>query len=332
MSEKIKNLVKRIIPEKLRIYRTLLIGYSYDLKRYYKYSNSYTKIDTLQKFEALGTYYYHVVEKGLTMPKPRLGFGKENLFRLINLALLYKEAGYDTKRRTYQHILGVLKEYLIFHKNRNFELLDDIKNKIEELLKGEEEIAPSKQLSFNVRDFFKNKDANFGDFCMSRHTVRNYSDKDIPQEVFDECVKLAQKTPSACNRQPNRMYIVKDVEKQKKILQLQNGNRGFGELANALVVFTGTLSSFRLQGERNEVYFNSGMFAMTFIYALHHYGIGSCALNWSVGPKWDKGLRRLLNIPGEETVTLILSCGYLPENLKIATSPRKGLNEVVKYI
>lgn len=332
MSGKIKELVKAIIPEKLRTYRTLLIGYGYDLKRYYKYSNSYKKMDSLHKYEALATYYYHVVEKGLTMPETRLGFGKENLFRLINLCLSYKEKGFDTNRRTFKHALGVLKEYLAFHEERNHDLQDEVKSKILEVVQDKDNISPTEQLNISSSNFFKHKDANFTDFCLSRHTVRNYSNKEIPNEVFDACTKLAQKSPSACNRQPNRVYIVKDVEKQKQILQLQNGNRGFGDLANALVVFTGSLASFRLQGERNEVYFNSGMFAMSFIYALHHYGIGSCALNWSVGPKWDRNLRKLINLPEEETVTLILSCGYLPDNLKIASSPRKDLSEVISYI
>ncbi|TAJ11259.1 hypothetical protein DMA11_17595 [Marinilabiliaceae bacterium JC017] len=329
---KINKLVKIIIPEKIRICRTLLIGYGYDLKRYHKYSNSYKKMDSLHKYEALATYYYHVVEKGLTMPETRLGFGKENLFRLINLCVEYKVNGYDTNRRTFKHVIGVLKEYMAFHEERNHDLQEDLKSRILQVLQVEGDVSSTEQFNFTSSDFFKYKDANFTDFCLSRHTVRNYSTKDISNEVFDACTKLAQKSPSACNRQPNKIYIVKDVEKQKKILQLQNGNRGFGDLANALVVFTGSLACFRLQGERNEVYFNSGMFAMSFIYALHHYGIGSCSLNWSVGPRWDRNLRKLINLPEEETVTLILSCGYLPENVKIASSPRKDLNEVITYI
>jgi hypothetical protein len=39
-------------------------------------------------------------------------------------------------------------------------------------------------------------------------------------------------------------------------------------------------------------------------------------------------MRKLLNIPENEVVLLVISCGYPPENFKMAASPRKKANEI----
>lgn len=332
MRKIIRLIAKKIVPEKIRVIRTLFIAYSYDIFRYYKYSNSYKNINSIGQFEALMIFYYHVAEKGLTMPEPRLGFGQRNIENLIDICFKYIKKGYDVKRMTFTHSLGVLSEYLTFHEEKSFSIDILLKEKIHKLQEHCAIQTETKQLKLTSHTFFKDKYEGFEEFCQSRHTVRNYSNKDIPREVFDSCVSTAQKTPSACNRQPNRVYVIKNNKLKEKVLALQNGNRGFGSSANALVIFTSDISCFRFQIERNDLYLNSGLYIMSFIYALHSNKIGSCALNWSVIPSIDRKLRRLLNIPANETITLLLSCGYLPEELKIASSPRKGNHEILTYL
>jgi nitroreductase len=331
MKKRLKSLLKSIVPEKIFLVRSLLIGYWYDLNRYLKHSNSYKNIDTIQKYEALLTYYYHVVEKGLTMPEPRVGFGFENMNRLMKLCLEYVNEGFDVERDTFVHCLSVMEEYLEFHCDADYTVDSELERGVQQLLENRN-IRRIRQIEVSSEDFFRHRNSDFSIFSRSRHTVRNYIDKIIPDDVFKECVELAQKSPSACNRQPNHVYIIRDADTQEKVLSLQNGNRGFGHLANAIVVFTGNVSSFRFADERNELYLNSGMFAMSFIYALHNNGIGSCALNWSVAPRVDRKLRRIIEIPDNETITLVLSCGYLPNRIKVAASPRRETNEAVSFI
>ena len=71
---------------------------------------------------------------------------------------------------------------------------------------------------------------------------------------------------------------------------------------------------------------------MTFIYALHKNKIGSCALNWSVPVYKDMALKKLLNIPNNEKVTLTLICGYTPDEFKIASSPKLGWETITTEI
>ena len=327
-----KKKIKRLIPERIIILRSLLVGYLYDLRRYFKYSNSFKKRNTEQHYQAIITYTYHVIEKGLTMPEPRLGFGQGKIETLIDLCKEYLKSGYSPSAEAIIHSVRILNEYLYFHENQNYPLPANLISHIRQLSTRLKETNASQQLEYNRNDFFKYFNAPFNEFCLSRHTVRNYSDENIPLEIFQECAELAQKSPSACNRQPNHVYILKNKSKMEEVLKLQSGNRGFGHLANALVIFTGDVSAFRFQDERNEIYFNSGLFAMSFIYALHYKKIGSCALNWSVTPDKDKKLRKLIKLPENETITLILSCGYLPDKVKIASSPRYDIHKIFHTI
>ena len=66
---------------------------------------------------------------------------------------------------------------------------------------------------------------------------------------------------------------------------------------------------------------------MNLSYALYYKKIASCILNWSVLPKDDKALRRIADIPNEETIVLIMLLGKTPEKFKIAVSKRQNLTE-----
>ena len=320
------------IYQKLRAYYLIITAYLYDIRRYMKYSNSLNKLSNENKVKGLLTMTYHVIEKGLTMPETRLGFGAKPLNTLIDLCELYIHRNYNCSEMEFTHSIMILNEYVDFHRQHNYNLEQILLDKIQSLSIKVDIFQKSEQLIFRKSDFIKYKHADFKQFCESRYTVRNYSSKDIPIDILQDCVNLAQKSPSACNRQPNRIYIIKNKEIIKQALSLQNGNRGFGDLANALVVFTSDVSVFQSAFERNESYLNSGMFAMTFAYALHYYEIGSCALNWSVSKDRDGKMRRLLNVPEREVITLVMSCGYLPDEFNVAKSPRfDGLN-VTKLI
>ncbi|WP_321332314.1 nitroreductase family protein [uncultured Bacteroides sp.] len=324
----LKNTINSLLPLKIRSTRSLFLSYYYDYKRYCKYAVFGNRIDSEKQFRGVLTYHYHVIEKGLTMPEPRLGFAKEKISFLIHLCERYMDKKYDLSALAFIHSVEILNEYVKFHVERNYLLDDDVVLKIHQLSKytGIQNFVKQSYISRDV--FFAHRRDSFDLFSMSRHTVRNYSSKKIQLDILHRCVELAQNTPSACNRQPNRVYIVKNRDAINSVLSLQNGNRGFGNLADALIVFTSEISVFRESSERHEAYLNSGMYIMTFINALHYHEIGSCSLNWSVSARKDKALRKLLNIPASEAVCMILSCGYVPDFFHLASSPKASWKEI----
>lgn len=71
------------------------------------------------------------------------------------------------------------------------------------------------------------------------------------------------------------------------------------------------------------------MFSMSLVYGLHSLGLGTCYLNWSVKNKQDKELKMIAGIPDSDLVIMMITVGYLPEEFKVAQSPRKPLKEVL---
>ncbi len=274
------------------------------------------------------TLAYHIVEKGLTMPVPRPGFGKNVVLGLADTIFRYRNLNLPHDDLEFRQSVSVLREYLSFHKDLNFNLDSDVLEKLNHVMKGLGPIEGQSQIMFTREEYFRDKHEPFDKFCMSRYSVRNYTDQEVPLQVLYDCIDLAQKSPSFCNRQPTRVHIVKSPGKKNKILEIQNGNRGFGHLAETLLVISSVISTTKDIHERNENHLNGGIFIMSLLNALHFHGIGACSLNWGVSNDKDVKMREILNIPENEVILMIISCGYIPEQISVAASPRKKAREI----
>lgn len=325
----IKEKIKGLLPQSI-LYRYYLNSAVKacmpDLKRrvHDKVYNNSKK----EKVERNLTLAYHIVEKGLTMPEPRPGFGKAVVMDLCNTVFKYDDMGLPHNELEFKQSVSVLKEYKTFHDEIGFKLDADVEQKLLRVEENYKTIEGEKQLHISRDEYFENINSAFDTFCRSRYSVRNYTKEEIPLEVLYKCIDLAQKSPSFCNRQPSRVHIVKSEEKKEQILANQNGNRGFGHLAETLLVITSVISTTKDIHERNENHLNGGMFSMTLLNALHQNKIGACSLNWSVSDDKDQRLRTILDIPDNEVALLIISCGYLPDQIAIASSPRKTAKEI----
>jgi len=222
----------------------------------------------------------------------------------------------------------VLKEYAAFHAEIGFKLDSEVTENLSKIVNRFENVHGTNQLQTTEKQYFESTNAPFDIFNKSRYSVRSYTPKTIPLDLLSQCIDMAQKSPSFCNRQPTRVHIIKSAQKKEAILAIQNGNRGFGHLAETLLVLTSVISVTKDIHERNENHLNGGMFAMTLLQALHFNRIAACALNWSVDNQKDMQIRKILGVPENEVVLLVISCGYPPENFKIASSPRKKAQEI----
>lgn len=324
--------LKRLLPKRLKIYTKASAILIHDAVHFIENSNILQKFNTEDKLLGKINLYYHVVEKGLTMPETRFGFGQETVLLLASMCTLYIEKGYNVKNEIYQHAVSILLEYQEFHKFNDYKLDKNFENELSQKLQVLDiNVMNSKQLEFTAANYFKDVESNFSDFSNSRYSVRNYAPEEIDSDTLIACIKLAQKTPSSCNRQPNRVKIINDKETIKQVLKLQYGNRGFGHLTSSLIILTSDISVWQGVNDRQQSHFNSGMFAMSLLYALHFEKIVACPLNWSASVKATKELRALLNIPKNELVTLMISCGRAPDNFKVAMSPRLDPNSITTF-
>ena len=162
--------------------------------------------------------------------------------------------------------------------------------------------------------------------------MREFSDKKISKDDIKYCVEAAIASPSACNRQMCKVYQVSSHENIELLSNVIMGLGGFEKKGINYFVFTYDIAAFSFYGERNQGYFNTGLFAMNFVNALHFKGIGSCFLQWANTAKEDEMVRKKLNIPNGERIVVVLAAGYYADETLCPCSYRKNVDEIYKLI
>jgi nitroreductase len=166
-------------------------------------------------------------------------------------------------------------------------------------------------------------------FFRTRHSIRHFVDAPVPRELVEKAVSMALHTPSVCNRESWRVHVYSDAGSKQAVLRHQNGNRGFGDQAAHVLIVTTDIQSFTSVGERNQAWIDGGMFAMSLIWALHSFGLGTCCLNFCVEKETDAALRVAAGIPESQAVIMMIAVGSLPDEFAVAQSPRKPVGEVI---
>ena len=96
------------------------------------------------------------------------------------------------------------------------------------------------------------------------------------------------------------------------------------------LLITSRLSYFK-SVERNQVYIDGGLFAMSLIYALHGLGLGGHIYGSPVGKVNSN--KELFQIPKGYKAVVVLRIGNVDKNVDAvsAASPRKAAEEVINY-
>ncbi|EKO3707922.1 nitroreductase family protein [Vibrio metschnikovii] len=261
----------------------------------------------------------HRIEKGLSLPEPRLGFGGEVLKRLdFNLKEYLNIVGED---EVFLIGVGAFKAYENFHSSLGFILPDEIKSIFTSYKKFYElELTNSVGLKESITSPLTSQQLKH--FFSTRSSCRKYNmEKHIDKNLLIEAVDIAKLTPSVCNRQPWRVNFFKG-NKLNEILKLQNGNTGFGDSIPCVAVVTSDLGAFYSPSERNQAFVDGGMFSMSLLYSLHSLGLSACALNWCDTFGVRKKFSKLNYINQSEIVNMIIAIGYADDGAQVAKSPR----------
>lgn len=309
----------------------LIEAYWYDFRRYGNHSGT-VALRSRENHEAKMIMAYHRMEKALSLKAPRPGFGQTTVHELLqDLSLYSARYGVD---HTVMASLRALGSYFEYNAGQGVSVpeLEQRFRSLEAMLATGG--AGSCTVSGGVTKLTRSEiiaaaNIDFMSFSETRRSIRNFATGDVPISDIEAAVATAQRTPSVCNRQMWKVHVFLDEEKKKSVLKYQNGNRGFGEDASAILIITASLEYFIGVGERNQAYIDGGMYAMTLLYALHSLGYGTCCLNLSLQPKTDQALRRAANIPASEALVMMVAVGRLPEELHVATSPRKEVDQVM---
>lgn len=325
MKDYLFNLIKKIVKPIILFTRLFRLEYLWII-RCLKYNN-WNKQKNTELYNLL--IICHVLEKGLTMPNRRLGFGYDRVREVLSHCNHCIDK-YGVNCIEIQAALNDLYEYSMVHKESNFELPKDIQNGLELILKRRSSKSLVNSYQFTNTSFFKPYSC-FTEFAYSRHTCRHYSEKPVDLKTIGKCIKVAQTAPSACNRQSTRVYVIADENMKTIVRQYQNGSRGFGEYADKFLLITFDQNAWDIRQERSG-FIDAGIFTMNLLYALHEEHIAACTLNAHFSSKQLYNFYNEIPINRNEMPVLFIAIGYAPESFSIARSERKNTSEIYTII
>lgn len=274
----------------------------------------------------------HSIEKGLSIQAPRKGFGIKKMLEMFDLAYKYMSVCED--KTVLYFVVDAVKSYLAYHEEIGY-FDDDIKAIQLKVRKLEEDIGDHEGVygGYIVLD---KSDRSFsrGDveqLFSSRHSIREFSGEGVPEESLKKAIKMAQRAPSACNRQAVRVYNISSKSLLEKIDDL-GGIGGFAKDVDRYLLITGVESAYR-PGEPKQFIVSAVMFAAYLTLSLNCYDIGSCVIQRSLFPNesYNK-LKKIFKIGEDEQVVIMLGIGMMKHKTKVPLSRRFELEQIYKKL
>ena len=186
-----------------------------------------------------------------------------------------------------------------------------------------------------------------------RRSVRDFSDRDVPDEVIENCLRAACSAPSGANLQPWHFTVVRDPELKKRIRAAAeeeerdfysrrapaewlealeplgtDTNKPFLEIAPVLIAIFGQAYGHSPSGQRVKHYYvheSVGIASGMLIAALQHAGL--VCLTHTPAPM--KFLSEILDRPENERPYLLIPVGYPAEDSQVPDISRRPFEQSV---
>lgn len=191
----------------------------------------------------------------------------------------------------------------------------------------------------------------------TRRTIRDFSDKAVPQDIIESCIKAAGTAPSGANHQPWHFVAISNAEIKRKIRIAAEaeeaefyGSRASDEWLDALAPLgTDATKPFletapwliavfaqrrggEIAGQDKKNYYvteSVGLATGMLITALHSAGLGT--LTHTPAPMGF--LREICERPDTEKPFVLMVVGYPAESAQVPTHAlvKKGLDEIATF-
>lgn len=266
----------------------------------------------------------HALEKGMGLPNPRPKFGKEKAIKLIKLLEEYCDGFHDLNRYAFAESVSILGSYFQFTDNDMSSYLDryqSLKQKVNLLPAGNIYVE---DITAIYSEFEISQAENF---MLLRHSIRSFEKQCVDDELICKILSLANHAPSACNRQPVKVYITNELSMVDKVSSLIPGNIGFEDEVPNWVIVTVDRRMFGT----NEVlqwYVNGGIYLSYLVEAMHAYHIGSCIFQIPLTHPNSQKLYKLISIPKNEAIIAGVGFGYAKSKNKFLSATRRPVDEV----
>ncbi|MFG6511438.1 MULTISPECIES: hypothetical protein [unclassified Sulfitobacter] len=157
-------------------------------------------------------------------------------------------------------------------------------------------------------------------------SIRHFSNQEVPSEVVESSVLLANLYPKSCSRESVR--IVHFEKTKREAAGCFSGLTAFGEGNYELFAVVGDLSAYDQRSEIFAPYIDGAIFATAMCDALWRSGIGTCMLNWSSQSKaQERRLRNLAKLGDTDIVVMGIAAGH-PAEVPFH-APRKSLAQTL---
>ncbi|MBL4707046.1 MAG: nitroreductase family protein [Flavobacteriales bacterium] len=203
-------------------------------------------------------------------------------------------------------------------------------------------------------EYQKDRSAEFYHELNGRRSIREFSDKKIPDGVLENIIKAASTAPSGAHKQPWVFAVITSIEMKKKIREaaekeefenyhgrmseawLQDlekfgtdWNKPFLEIAPALIVILKKTYDEDEQGKSKNYYVNESVGIATgmLISAINHAGL----VTLTHTPSPMDFLAEILGRPKNEKPYLLLPVGFAAEKAQVPILERKDLKEVMVH-
>jgi nitroreductase len=199
----------------------------------------------------------------------------------------------------------------------------------------------------------KERSYEFYHFMDSRRSLREFSDRPVPQEAIKNIIMAASSAPSGAHKQPWTFCAVQDVRIKKLIREAAekeeyenyhgrmseewlkdlepfatDWNKPFLETAPWLIIVFKKIYDLEEQQKKTNYYVNEsvGLACGFLLTAIHHTGL--VALTHTPSPM--NFLTKILERPSNERPFLLIPVGYPAEHAKVPELERKPPEEVMK--
>ncbi|CAN5622130.1 nitroreductase family protein [soil metagenome] len=197
---------------------------------------------------------------------------------------------------------------------------------------------------------------HFFDSMNTRRTVRDFSDKHIPEKIIENLLLSASTAPSGAHKQPWTFCVVKnpDIKKQIRIAAEQeekesyenrmtdewlkdlqaigtDWHKPFLEIAPYLIIVFKRSYELENDNHKHQNYYvteSCGIACGLLLAAIHHAGL--VALTHTPSPM--NFLSKILNRPQNEKPFLLIPVGYPADKCLVPDLKRKSISEICVWI
>jgi len=202
----------------------------------------------------------------------------------------------------------------------------------------------------------RSRSESFLNEIITRRTIREFSDRIVPIDIINNCIKTAASAPSGANKQPWQFVVVRDSGIKTKIREAAEkeekefyGHRAtkewledlnqfgtdwhkpFLEIAPYLIVVFRKIYDLEDDGtQRKNYYVNEsvGIASGFLLAALHHAGL----ITLTHTPSPMNFLGEILNRPKNERAFLLIPVGYPAKDAEVPDISKKPFGEISKIV